>query len=35
MGGQNFVTVLAMFSKAERASEEGKHWVDSRALLPW
>lgn len=33
--GQNLVTAEAMFSKADRASEEGKAWMASRALLPW
>lgn len=33
--GQNLVMAEAMFSKADRASEEGKAWMASRALLLW
>lgn len=33
--GQILVMAEAMFSKADRASEEGKAWMASRALLPW
>lgn len=33
--GQNLVTAEAMFSRADRASEEGKAWMASRALLLW
>lgn len=32
---QSLVTAAAMFSRAARASEGGKAWMASRALLPW